>query len=110
MKEITEKQQLLINNICRELDIEFNGTTRKEAASFIQNNIEEYRRTPTQKQIDFINKISSELGITFEGFTKEEAADFISENKDAYIEKTKYKKLELNYWGLALYRYFKEEL
>ena len=48
-KEPTEKQLLYIEKICRELDIEFKGTTRQQAHDFISNNVEDFRKSPTQK-------------------------------------------------------------
>lgn len=87
-KEPTEKQLQYIEKICRELDIEFKGTTRQQAHDFISNNIEEFRKVPTQKQIDFINKIVPVVKVQFTGTTKEDATNYISKYKDEFLRKT----------------------
>ena len=40
--EITYRQERLIENICKLLKIEFNGTTKQEAFKFIKNNLQQY--------------------------------------------------------------------
>lgn len=41
--DITEKQMNFIESICELLEIEFKGTTKKDASNFISANIEEFK-------------------------------------------------------------------
>lgn len=49
--QITKKQSDFIKVICEELDVEFNGTTKKEASDFISKNIEELKKQQALNQI-----------------------------------------------------------
>lgn len=53
MYQITEKQINFIKIICEELDIEFVGTTKKDATEFISKNIRELNRQQAINQIYF---------------------------------------------------------
>lgn len=51
LNQITEKQINFIEIICEELNIEFTGTTKKDAAEFISENICELRKQQAMNQI-----------------------------------------------------------
>ena len=53
MYQITEKQINFIKVICEELDIEFVGTTKKDATEFISKNICELNKQQAINQIYF---------------------------------------------------------
>lgn len=82
-----------IHAIRYNLDMEFDGNTRREFNAWIDK-LSRNHGIPTLKQLKFIAEIEENTGETFRGFTKEAATKFISNYIDERNNVTKHNNLD----------------